>query len=121
MLLSPTQLAREKRKYPTEAEAALWQLLRNRQAGNLKFLRQHVFIYSSYRNKKQFLVADFYCPQHRLVIEVDGGYHDGIKEKDKERDQLLEDLFGISVIRFGNEEVLLSPEKVVRKILVRCK
>lgn len=115
----PTDLAREKRKHPTPAEALLWQTLRNRQLESQKFRRQHVFIYGTARNRSQFLIVDFYCAARKLVIEieVDGGYHDGQEELDKQRDLLLEDLFGIRVMRFRNEEVLGNLRGVLAEIL----
>ena len=82
----------------TEAEALLWSKLRNRQFLGLKFRRQYGI--GEY-------IADFYCPEIRLVIELDGGQHltaDGL-EYDRVRTEYLNCL-GIKVIRFGNPEVL---------------
>jgi very-short-patch-repair endonuclease len=59
--------ARELRKVMTPAEKMLWQQLRGRGLNGLKFRRQHPL---------GNLIVDFYCAEHRLVIEVDGGIHD---------------------------------------------
>ncbi|MCS6918857.1 MAG: rRNA maturation RNAse YbeY, partial [Fimbriimonadales bacterium] len=64
-LLKP--LARQKRREPTPAEKRLWKYLRNRQLLGFKFRRQHTI--------ERFIV-DFYCPEAKLVIEVDGEIHD---------------------------------------------
>lgn len=62
------------RKNPTLSELRLWEWLRRRQAGGFKFRRQHVI--AGY-------IVDFYCPELRLVIEVDGPIHaDHVLEDD---------------------------------------
>ena len=95
------------RDNPTEAEMVLWKRLRIKQL-SVKFRRQHpINIY----------IADFYCHEKKLVVEVDGDYH--LKTDQKEYDKLrTEDIeeFGIEVIRFTNEEVLEKIECVVKKI-----
>ncbi len=58
--------ARELRHRMTDAEALLWRLLRNRQLAGVKFRRQHPF---------PPYVLDFYCHDHKLVVEIDGGQH----------------------------------------------
>jgi very-short-patch-repair endonuclease len=59
--------ARRLRLTLTPAEQVLWRALKNRQLNGLKFRLQHPV---------ESFVVDFYCPQHRLVIEVDGAVHD---------------------------------------------
>jgi very-short-patch-repair endonuclease len=103
--------AKELRKNQTEAEKALWELLRSRRCGGLKFRRQHPV--------KEFIL-DFYCHEYFLGIEVDGEVHenDMAKEYDQNRTAELESL-GITILRFNNEEVLTNLEKVKSEIL--CK
>lgn len=73
---SITELARELRKKPTPAEKKLWQEVRKRQLNNCKFLRQYPIIYSEkQRGKFNFFIADFYCAEKNLVIELDGRIH----------------------------------------------
>jgi hypothetical protein len=62
----------------------------------------------------QFIV-DFYCPARRLVVEVDGGVHDGRADVDEERDRILGTL-GVRVLRFRNEDVVHEIDVVVRAI-----
>ena len=105
---STQEYARELRHRTTEAEQKLWSLLRNRQLKGKKFRRQHAI--AKY-------VADFYCNESKLVIELDGNFHTEaeIKEYDKSRTNLLNEL-GITVLRFWNEEVIKDPGKVLEKI-----
>jgi very-short-patch-repair endonuclease len=90
-----TDSARELRRRETVAEAILWTALRGRQVAGLKFRRQ--------RPAGPF-VLDFYCPDHRLVVEVDGGIHDEQREQDAARTAILEQ-YGYRVLRFRNEEI----------------
>ena len=100
--------AQSLRHQMTEAEKVLWSELKNRKLKGLKFRRQHPLHY---------YVADFYCHELRLVIEVDGGIHyaQSIKEHDENRSAELGD-FGINVIRVTNEEVLNSLAETMEKI-----
>lgn len=91
----------------TPAEILLWGHLKGCQLG-AKFRRQHPLgIY----------IADFYCHQHKLVIEVDGNIHDipEIAIQDVERQLSIEN-DGIKVIRFKNEEIFSQLEKVLETI-----
>jgi len=108
------RVARELRKNPTPAEALLWKHLRNRQFRGWKFLRQHPIAYGN-MNENFFSVADFYCHEKRLIIEVDGSIHDDRKDKDAHRDHIL-GIYGYRVIRLTNEDVLKSPEQALSLI-----
>ena len=90
----------------TSAERILWERLRNKQVLNLRFRRQHPI---------DIFIADFYCHQARLVIEVDGKIHESQKEYDIGRSAELE-RYSIQVIRFTNEEVEYDIENVIEKI-----
>ena len=99
--------AHEMRQHPTEAENALWEMLRGKKLGD-KFRRQHVI--------GDFIV-DFICLQKQLVIEVDGNYHNNEKQKEADdlREQILKEL-GYEVIRFTNEQVLNDAERTLATI-----
>src|SRR5205823_13655903 len=75
--------ARTSRKVPTLSEAQLWHELRSRKLAGLKFRRQHPL---------HPFIVDFFCPEHRLVVEVDGDVHDRseIKVVDNSRQANLE-------------------------------
>jgi very-short-patch-repair endonuclease len=96
------------RKQLTPAETMLWQALRNRQLNGLKFRRQHPV--------GQFIV-DFYCPEHQLIIELDGAIHDRQIEYDTARTEQLQ-AFGYQVLRFQNEEILMNLPSVLEQILL---
>jgi very-short-patch-repair endonuclease len=92
----------------TEAEAALWHLLRNRKLIGCKFRRQvPVGRY----------VADFYCHERKLIVELDGGVHSDPDQQlhDQNRDIFLLSL-GLRILRFSNEDALGGPEKVLDQI-----
>jgi len=100
--------AKDLRKTETEAEKLLWEKLKNNQLGGFKFRRQHPI---------SLYIADFYCHRLKLIIEIDGGYHFTKEQipKDEERTKILE-FNGVNVIRFSNDEVLNSLEKVLNEI-----
>lgn len=98
-------VADDMRKNPTEAESILWMALNKNQLGT-KFRRQHVV--------DRFIV-DFYSVQFQLAIEVDGSIHVNQKEQDQERDARLNS-FGITVVRFENNEVINHLETVIYTI-----
>ena len=101
------QLCRVMRTHAIDAESLLWQLLRNRQLGGLKFRRQH-----SVRS----FIFDFYCPVAKLGIELDGGHADPCHaESDAQRGQLLAQE-GIRVLRFWNHEGLAETVAVMEVV-----
>ena len=99
-------LARELRTNPTPAEDRLWQGLRRKHVGGVRFRRQHIF--------DRFIV-DFYCPAARLVIEVDGEVHEQQQEYDALRTEFLESM-GFRVIRFKNEDVFQNLDGVLEVV-----
>ena len=101
------EFAKKMRENPTEAEAVLWTYLSNKQQG-FRFKRQHPI---------KYFIADFYCHKAKLVIEIDGGYHQLPEqyEYDKNRDYELEEL-GLKVLRFTNEQVFFNIENVIKDI-----
>ena len=99
-------LAREMRAEATAAEDALWQRLRDRGVGGMKFRRQHAI--------ERFIV-DFYCSEVRLVVEVDGEIHEYTREQDAARQEFLEQQ-GLRVLRFSNANVRQDIGAVVEKI-----
>jgi uroporphyrinogen-III synthase len=104
----PTPRVRELRRTLTEAEKAAWRLLRDRRLG-AKFRRQF---------RLENGVLDFYCFQHRLAIELDGGVHSQIDQmrKDAKKEDHLRTL-GIRLLRIPNAMVLEHPDEFVRKVV----
>ncbi len=100
--------AQDLRRRMTKAEEVLWEALRGNKLNGHKFRRQHpVGLY----------VVDFYNHKNKLVVELDGGYHDteDQKLKDIERSRFLE-FNGLKVIRFKNDVVLSDLSFVLEKI-----
>ena len=100
--------AQEMRKNPTESEKALWNILRKFRYKGYIFRRQHPV---------DIFIADFYCHKLKLIVEVDGGVHDSEQaiEYDDGRSAELEK-YGLSIIRFTNDQVLKEPDKVTLHI-----
>lgn len=101
------QRAEELRKFCTWEEEVVWGYLSGNKLG-VKFRRQHPLL---------FYVADFYCHQLKLVIEIDGGIHnkEDVKINDAIRQAEIEEL-GIIVLRFNNWQVKNNIEKIVEEI-----
>ncbi|MBK8350928.1 MAG: endonuclease domain-containing protein [Chitinophagales bacterium] len=100
--------AKELRQRQTKAEEILWQFLRNKNINGLKFRRQHYI--------KNY-IADFYCSEKMLSIELDGGIHLNKEqiEYDEFRTKVLNEL-GITELRFTNEEIIENVTAVINKI-----
>ncbi|RMG79800.1 MAG: endonuclease domain-containing protein [Bacteroidetes bacterium] len=107
-------LARDMRNNPTEAEKVFWEAIRSRKVLGLRFLRQHPLFFD-YLGKTTFYIADFYCREKRIVIEIDGRIHDYTKERDKQRTEII-NLMGLRVFRFKNEEVLNNLPGTIEKL-----
>jgi very-short-patch-repair endonuclease len=98
---------KELRRNSTLEENILWQRLRNSQLG-YKFRRQHSI--GGY-------IADFYCAPLRLIIEIDGDFHNELEQKEYDgfRDGYLKQ-FNHGVLRFRNAEVRDNTENVLSRI-----
>ena len=102
-----TEQRRLLRNNATNAEAILWKALKGRGANGWKFRRQHGI--GPY-------ILDFYCPELKLCIEIDGSSHDNKYTQDINRTSYL-NMQGIRVVRFDNSQVLANPEWVVSEIV----
>ena len=100
-------LRKELRSHATPAEAVLWKMLKGRNADGMKFRRQQGI--GPY-------VLDFYCPELRLCVELDGSSHDYKYEYDEQRTEFLQNQ-GIRVLRFSNEQVWQGLDSVVDEIV----
>lgn len=107
-------ICRELRTNSTEAERLLWEAVRNKKLGEKKFYRQYPFFHDII-GRETFFVADFYCHEEKLIVELDGKYHQYRLKEDKERTRILNYL-GLRVVRFRNEEVMSDLTSVVMKI-----
>ena len=112
---SITNLSRNLRNNPTPAERKLWEHIRNRQIKGFRFLRQKPIIYKQIDSLRFFIITDFICYEKKLIIEVDGGYHQNQKDYDQARDILVNEM-GFTVLRFENSEVMNQIKLVIEKI-----
>lgn len=108
-----TLRAREFRKKQTPAEKIVWQRLRSRKLG-MKIVRQKPILLKYYGKIKAF-VADFYCSEAGLVIEIDGNIHSKQSDYDSLRTLLLQQK-GLRLIRFTNYEVIKNLNDVLLRI-----
>ena len=100
--------AKQLRENMTNPEKILWSKLNNKQLG-VRFKPQHPI---------DFFIVDFYCHQFKLVIEVDGEIHKYRLDYDNARTAELE-RFGLTVIRFKNQEIIENVDGVVERIKER--
>jgi len=98
--------AKSLRTSMTDAEQRLWYRLRAHRLKGIKFKRQAVIGH---------YIADFACFERKLIIEVDGGQHEG-KVSDIARDHWFTQQ-GFRVMRFWNNEVLQNTDAVIGRIL----
>ncbi|SDT31651.1 endonuclease domain-containing protein [Bradyrhizobium canariense] len=100
--------AKKMRREPTDAEAAMWRLLRDRRLALFKFRRQVPF---------QSFILDFVCFEKRIIIEIDGSQH-ASSERDTERDLALI-ANGFRIARYWNNDVLQQPSAVLEDLLAK--
>ena len=96
------------RREPTDAEAKMWRLLRDRRLAQSKFRRQVPF---------QNFILDFVCFEKRFVVEIDGSQH-----ADSERDTVREAVLlaeGFRIARYWNNDVLQRPTSVLEDVLAK--
>lgn len=105
-----TERARELSRSMTPSERILWQHLRDHQMNGLHFRRQHVI---------RGFIADFYCHEASLVIEVDGGIHRHQVEQDRERDAILAS-YNLRILRVTNDEIRNHLPDVLSRIRALC-
>lgn len=106
------EFAKAMRLSPTIAEEYLWRSLSGNRLGS-KFRRQHPI---------KYFIADFYCHSSKLIVEVDGGYHQLPEqyEYDRKRDWELKQL-GLTVLHFSNEDVLYDIDNTLTTIEIHLK
>ncbi|MFH1942165.1 MAG: endonuclease domain-containing protein, partial [bacterium] len=105
---------RDLRKNQTKSEAIFWQAVRNRKLKGKKFFRQYPIRFEM-DGRRRFFVADFYCHEMKLVVEIDGKIHQRQKEYDQLRTYLI-DALGMKIIRIKNEEIEESLDSVLERI-----
>ena len=101
------QIAERLRRDMTDTEKIIWDRVCKNQLG-VQIRRQHPI---------WKFIADFYCHEVKLIIEIDGGIHlrSENKEYDISRDIILKE-FKIEILRLNNDEVINEPDLVIEKI-----
>jgi very-short-patch-repair endonuclease len=94
------------RSNPTDAERALWQIVRAKRLSDYKFKRQVPI---------ERYIVDFVCLRERLIVEADGSQHTG-SQYDAVRDAWLI-AQGFRILRFWNNDILNNPEGVATAVL----
>ena len=105
---SEKEKRRKLRQNQTNAEELVWRYLRNRQMLDYKFKRQY---------SVDHFVIDFYCPELKLAIEVDGESHNNPEQSvyDIKRQKYLEN-FNIKFVRIKDEDIFGNPNQAFMKI-----
>jgi len=102
------ETAKGLRKNMTLAELILWKKLKDRKLFKVKFRRQHPI---------DIFIADFYCHEYKLVIEIDGEIHLENEKKEYDLGRTAEmEKFGIRIIRFTNDQILFNMDNVINEI-----
>ena len=102
-MLNLHERARQLRRDSTDAELALWRLVRGRRFSDYKFRRQVPL---------GLYIVDFVCLEQKLVVEIDGGQHSEAVGHDSARTEWLESQ-GFRVLRFWNNEALSNSDGIV--------
>jgi len=93
----------------TESEKWLWEHIRDRKLAGLKFRRQHPL---------DIFIADFYCHERKLIVELDGGIHDSEDQAEYDLGRTFDlEQKGFKIVRFRNEEVINDVNQVLDRIL----
>ena len=97
-----TNRSRQLRQNQTPSESIIWGIVRNHGLNGRKFYRQHVLRFT-FEGRRRFFIADFYCAELKLVLEIDGEIHERQKDYDELRTHIINQL-GMIVIRITNKE-----------------
>ncbi len=103
--LRMVEVAKNLRRESTLTEKILWEQLRTKKRGYKVRRQQPIGVF----------VVDFYIPQSRLIVEIDGSVHNDQQEQDRERQTLLEEL-GLRFLRFSAIDVEQNLDRVLRAI-----
>ena len=103
--------ATQNRKNPTKPESIMWYQLLARHKTGYKFMRQKPI---------DSFIVDFYCPELKLVIEIDGDTHAEQIEYDLKRNNILNN-FGLKIIRYTNPEIMNNLQGVQQDLIQKIK
>lgn len=109
---------RNLRKNMTKSEVILWDNLKTWKIWKKFYRQKPIFVFKENSWLDRYIIADFYSPENKLVIEIDWSIHEieEIYNLDKEKEELLKNRW-FKVIRFENEEVFEGIESVIERIM----
>jgi len=110
-------IARKLRNNSTKQEVILWNYLKWK-ALTYKFLRQSpIYLFTEDSWLDRYIIADFYCKEKKLVIELDWDIHKNkeVYILDREKEKLLE-IKWIKVLRIENNEIMYNISNTIEKI-----
>ena len=114
--------SRDLRKNMTKPEEVLWKELKARKLNGLKFWRQSpTYVYTENSWLDRYVIPDFLCSEHKLIIELDWSIHNKqeVYLLDREKEKLLINWW-YQIIRFQNNEILQNLDTVLQKISALC-
>ena len=114
LILAAKQRCRALRRRSTPAELQFWERVRDRRFLGLKFYRQYPFFFGV-SDHETFAIADFYCDEKKVVVEIDGGIHETQRDKDAARSEII-NCFGVTVLRFTNNEIVRDINEVLQRL-----
>jgi very-short-patch-repair endonuclease len=109
--------ARELRKNMTFSEEKIWKMLKNEKIWFRINRQSPIYVFTEESWLDRYIIADFYCPEKQLVIEIDGDIHDveDIFSLDREKEKILTQAW-YRIVRFKNEEVEINLSEVIKRI-----
>jgi very-short-patch-repair endonuclease len=108
---------RNLRKNMTKAEILLWENLKNDNIWKKVYRQKPIFVFKEDYWLDRYIIADFYVPIDKLVIEIDWNIHDlkEIYNLDIEKEKLLRNRW-FKIIRFRNEQIINELENIINTI-----
>jgi len=109
--------ARNLRKNMTDSEELLWDRLKSKKTGYRVIRQSPIYVFTEDLWLDRYIIADFYCPEKKLIIEIDGIIHSlkDIYLLDREKEKLLTQAWYF-IIRFDNREVQTNIDGVLNTI-----
>jgi len=114
-----TIAARNLRKNMTQSEILLWNRLKAYQSGIKIYRQKPIFVIREDSWFERYIIADFYFPNKKLIIEIDGSIHNknNIYNLDRIKEKLLQKRW-FKITRFTNNEIENNLQAIIQKISI---
>ncbi|MCH8519003.1 endonuclease domain-containing protein [Candidatus Gracilibacteria bacterium] len=111
------QVARDLRKNMTIGECQFWNTVKSEKIGIRMNRQAPIYLFTENSGLDRYIIADFYCPEKKLIIEIDGSIHhrEDVYLLDREKENFLSQT-GYQVLRFTNAEVQKSMKVIIETI-----